>query len=148
MAAVGFTRFRLDDLLGPLNEVERKNAPQWLYLAGDAGLLRLVPRVSIVGNRDASVAGLRRASKLARELVAHGAVVVSGLARRRRIVQRSMLAEGRSPSSARRWTRPIRRRMRPSNVRSWISTSHCPSSRRGTRQIERIFLAGTEPWRC
>lgn len=81
MTAVGFTRFRLDDLLGPLNEVERKNAPQWLYLAGDVGLLRLVPRVSIVGNREASAVGLSRASKLARELVAHGAVVVSGLAR-------------------------------------------------------------------
>lgn len=74
-------RFRPDDLFGPLNEVERKNAPEWLYLAGDHGLLRIVPRVSIVGTRDASQDGLKRASKLARELVAHGVVVVSGLAK-------------------------------------------------------------------
>src|SRR5687767_12583718 len=76
-----FARFRPDDLLGPLNDVERKNAPDWLYLAGDIGLLRLVPRVSIFGTREASADGLKRASKLARELVDHGAVVVSGLAK-------------------------------------------------------------------
>jgi DNA processing protein len=76
-----FPRFTPDDLLGPLNEVERKNAPDWLFLAGDAGLLRVVPRVAIVGNRDASADGLKRASKLARELVAHHAVIVSGLAK-------------------------------------------------------------------
>jgi DNA processing protein len=81
MSMPSFERFRPDDLLGPLNEVERKNAPEWLYLAGNPDLLRLVPRVSIVGTRDASADGLKRASKLARELVAHRAVVVSGLAK-------------------------------------------------------------------
>lgn len=74
-------RIRPDDLLGPLNAVERKHAPEWLYLAGDRELLRIRPRVSIVGTREASRGGLNRASRLARELVARGVVVVSGLAR-------------------------------------------------------------------
>jgi len=74
-------RIRPDDLLGPLNDVERKNAPEWLYLAGDREFLRIVPRVSIVGTRSASPDGLNRASRLARELAARGVVVVSGLAR-------------------------------------------------------------------
>lgn len=69
------------DLLGPLNQVERKNAPEWLYLAGDRELLRVSPRVAIVGTREASPDGLKRASKLARELAAQSVVVVSGLAR-------------------------------------------------------------------
>jgi len=76
-----YQRIRPDDLLGPLNDVERKNAPEWLYLAGDRELLRDVPRVSIVGTRSASADGLNRATRLARELVAQGVVVVSGLAR-------------------------------------------------------------------
>ncbi len=74
-------RIRPDDLLGPLNDVERKNAPEWLNLAGDRELLRITPRVSIVGTRSASADGLNRASRLSRELVARGVVVVSGLAR-------------------------------------------------------------------
>ncbi|MGH9462157.1 MAG: DNA-processing protein DprA [Vicinamibacteria bacterium] len=76
-----FEQIRPDDLLGPRNDVERKNAPEWLLLAGDRGLLRIVPRVSIVGTRTASSDGLNRASRLARELVAKGVIVVSGLAR-------------------------------------------------------------------
>ena len=76
-----YERIRPDDLLGPLNDVERKNAPEWLFLAGDRELLRVVPRVSVVGTRTASAEGLSRASRLARELVAKGVVVVSGLAR-------------------------------------------------------------------
>jgi DNA processing protein len=55
--------------------------PEWLYLAGDKRLLGFVPRVSIVGTRKASAGGLKRAARLARELVAHDVVNVSGLAR-------------------------------------------------------------------
>lgn len=72
---------RLRDLLGPFNEVERKNAPDVVHVAGDPGLLRLVPRVSIVGSRDASFHGLTRAAKLAHDLAGRRAVVVSGLAK-------------------------------------------------------------------
>jgi DNA processing protein len=70
----------LSDLLGPLNEVERKHAPERLYVAGDAGLLRRGSRVSVVGARDASSAGLRRARKLAAQLAKQGVIVMSGLA--------------------------------------------------------------------
>lgn len=42
------------DLLGPLNEVEIKNAPEKLYVAGDKSLLARGARVSIVGARKAS----------------------------------------------------------------------------------------------
>jgi DNA processing protein len=56
-------------------------APQQLFVAGDTTLLRAPLRVSIVGAREASVDGLRRAAKLATLLVERaGAVVVSGLA--------------------------------------------------------------------
>jgi DNA processing protein len=66
--------------LGPLNEVEKKNAPNVLYCTGDLGLLRNGPRVSIVGSRKVSDKGYRRASVLAKMLVEHGVTVVSGLA--------------------------------------------------------------------
>ncbi len=69
-----------EDLLGPLNEIERKSAPKLLYVRGSKELLRRTPRVSIVGARKASEAGLSRAARLARFLVENRAVVVSGLA--------------------------------------------------------------------
>lgn len=68
-------------LLGrPLNEVERRNAPARLFAAGDLALLRGGTRIAVVGARKASPAGLRRARRLAAELVREGMVVVSGLA--------------------------------------------------------------------
>ena len=69
-----------EDLLGPLNEVELKNAPARLFTAGDISLLRRGPRVSIVGSRNASNEALRRTRVLARSLVERGMIVVSGLA--------------------------------------------------------------------
>jgi DNA processing protein len=68
-----------EELLGPLNDVEKKNAPRLLFFAGERGLLRQ-PRVSVVGSREASDDGRKRAARLARELSAAGVVVVSGLA--------------------------------------------------------------------
>jgi DNA processing protein len=70
----------IEDLLGPLNEVERKNAPKELFYAGDLSILEAGPRVSIVGSRKASTRGLNNARGLAAWLVRRGAVVVSGLA--------------------------------------------------------------------
>jgi DNA processing protein len=66
-------------LLGPLNEVEQKNAPSRLFVAGDVALLQY-PRVAIVGSRKASEAGLRRARRLSKRLCESEVVVVSGLA--------------------------------------------------------------------
>lgn len=68
------------DLLGPLSECERKHAPDVLYVAGDAELLRTGRRVSVIGSRQASANGIKRARKLAKALVARNINVVSGLA--------------------------------------------------------------------
>lgn len=75
-----FEEFTPEGLLGPLNDVEKQNAPPRLFVAGDVSLLQRGPRVSIVGSRKASTRGLADASTLAQELVARGAIVVSGLA--------------------------------------------------------------------
>jgi DNA processing protein len=69
------------ELLGFLGDAALRAAPDSLYMAGDPKLLSASVRVAIVGSRQASEAALRRASRLAREVVAYGAVVVSGLAR-------------------------------------------------------------------
>lgn len=68
------------DVLGALNDVEQRHAPRELYLRGNADLLTRGPRVSVVGSRKASEAGLTRARSLARALVQHDMIVVSGLA--------------------------------------------------------------------
>lgn len=68
------------ELIGPLNEVEKANAPDVLYVAGDVSLFGSAPRVAIVGSRDATTLGRNRATKLTRALVKRGAVIVSGLA--------------------------------------------------------------------
>lgn len=75
-----FHEYTPEDLLGPWNEVERKNAPSRLFVAGHPDVLRFGARVSIVGSRRASPAGLSEADALATALVAHGVVIVSGLA--------------------------------------------------------------------
>lgn len=59
---------------------ERLLLPHPLYMRGVVALLSGTRRVAIVGRREASREGLLRARRLARELVAHGIVVVSGLA--------------------------------------------------------------------
>lgn len=69
-----------EDLLGPLNEVEKKHAPERLFVAGDVSLVRRGPRVSVIGSRRASDAALQRTRSLVRSLVRRGMVVVSGLA--------------------------------------------------------------------
>lgn len=72
--------YSAEELLGPLNPQERLYAPKQLFVAGHSDWLRQEPRVAVVGARKASPEGLKRAAKLARLLVKHGAVVISGLA--------------------------------------------------------------------
>jgi DNA processing protein len=72
--------FTPEELLGLLNDVERKNAPERLYVAGKVELLRRGTRVSIVGSRKASAEGLRRTRAISKALVERGVTVVSGLA--------------------------------------------------------------------
>lgn len=50
-----------------------------VYVAGDKGLLN-APCVSVIGTRKVSAEGAARARRVARELTAHGVVIVSGLA--------------------------------------------------------------------
>jgi DNA processing protein len=68
------------EFLGTLNDVENRHAPAALYLRGDEDLVRRGPRVALIGSRKASEAGIRRAQVLARALVRHHMIVVSGLA--------------------------------------------------------------------
>ncbi len=68
------------EILGPLNDVERKNAPPTIYAMGDLAVFGATSRVSIVGTRKPSPDGLRRAASLCQQLVARTMVVVSGLA--------------------------------------------------------------------
>ena len=74
-------KVKVEDLLGPLNAVERKHAPGELWIGGDASIFSLGTLVSVVGSRSASPEGIQRTRRLARELVGREIVVVSGLAR-------------------------------------------------------------------
>jgi DNA processing protein len=73
--------YRAEELLGELTDAERKFAPSALYLSGDASLLTNYQKVALVGSRNASAGGLRRAGVLSRALAQRGIVVVSGLAK-------------------------------------------------------------------
>ena len=75
-----FSKTTPADVFGVLTDVERKNAPAHLFLAGDSSLLQSGPRISVVGSRAASAEGLKRAAFLSKSLVAHHMIVVSGLA--------------------------------------------------------------------
>lgn len=77
----GAHEISVEELLGPLNDVEQKYAPNRLFIAGDREILVRGARVAIVGTREPSRDGALRAKKLARLLAGRNAVVVSGLAR-------------------------------------------------------------------
>ena len=78
---VKFKKLSPEELLGPLNDVERKHAPKSLYVAGDMNLCKDLPRVSVIGTRQVSDDGKKRARSLTRMLVERKIVIVSGLAR-------------------------------------------------------------------
>lgn len=75
-----FSSLTPEELLGPLNTVEERYAPPFLFVAGDPALIHAGPRVALVGSRRASAEGLARAGRLARELAQQHVTVVSGLA--------------------------------------------------------------------
>jgi DNA processing protein len=79
LAGIQFGEHSAEDLIGPLNDVERKFAPERIFVAGDVSILE-APRVAIVGTRRPTSEGVRRAKRLARVLVERGVTVVSGLA--------------------------------------------------------------------
>ena len=72
--------FDPQELLGALNPVEQKFAPKKLYVVGNTSFFSEGFRISIVGSRNASAEGIRRAKKLAKLASKNGGVVVSGLA--------------------------------------------------------------------
>jgi DNA processing protein len=71
----------VEALLGGLNETERRYAPSCLFVAGRTELLLRRPRLSVVGTRAPSPAGVALATGIATSLAASRAVVVSGLAK-------------------------------------------------------------------
>jgi len=70
----------LEELIGPLNDVEKKYAPKQLYVAGQLPIPLPSPRVAVIGSRKASSKGLTAASNIAKVLAKHNVIVVSGLA--------------------------------------------------------------------
>lgn len=79
-APAGSMKITPVDLLGPMNDHEKLNAPPWFYAGGDLDLCRCYAKVSVIGTRDPTHVGLRRTVKLVTALVERGVVVVSGLA--------------------------------------------------------------------
>ena len=70
----------VEDLLGPLNEIEQKYAPRQLWVAGDPSIFADGRITSVVGSRQPSPAGVRRTRRLVSELVKRDIAVLSGLA--------------------------------------------------------------------
>jgi DNA processing protein len=70
-----------EELLGPLNEFERKYAPSKLFLSGPMQVPLPHPRVAVIGTRKPSDDGVRIASDMARSLASQDVIIVSGLAR-------------------------------------------------------------------
>lgn len=69
-----------EEVIGPLNDVEKKYSPSALFYEGNRGLLNH-PRLAIVGTRKPSESGIENTVKITKFLVQHNVVVVSGLAR-------------------------------------------------------------------
>jgi DNA processing protein len=69
-----------DELLGGLNNVERKFAPNRLFLAGRIEIAHRSPRIAVIGSRRATGRGLQASERISKLIVEMGGVVVSGLA--------------------------------------------------------------------
>ena len=72
---------RIEDLIGPLNDVESKFKPETVFWEGPLETPLPHPRVSIVGSRNASEKGIREAETVAKSMVENRAIIVSGLAK-------------------------------------------------------------------
>ena len=70
----------VEDLIGPLNQIERKHAPPRLWVAGDPSVFSEGRIVSVVGSRHPSPEGVRRTRRIVAELVRRKIAVLSGLA--------------------------------------------------------------------
>lgn len=72
--------YNLEELIGPLNDVEKKYAPKELHVRGKLSIPLPSPRAAVIGSRKASPEGLKAASEIARVLARNDVIVVSGLA--------------------------------------------------------------------
>ena len=77
---VNASTYSLEDLIGPLNDIEKKFAPKELYVTGELSIPLPSPRVSVIGSRKASPEGLKAADNISRTLARHNVTIVSGLA--------------------------------------------------------------------
>jgi DNA processing protein len=77
---IKISSYTLEDLLGPLNEVEEKYAPKKIYVSGRLPIPLPSPRCAVIGSRKASPEGLKTASEVVKPLVKRGVIIVSGLA--------------------------------------------------------------------
>lgn len=79
---VKYQATNLEGLLGrQLNDVEEKYAPKTAYYAGSMETPLPLPKVAVVGSRDATDEGLAEARAITEMLVKNEVTVVSGLAR-------------------------------------------------------------------
>lgn len=74
------SNFNYEKFFRTFTDFEKKYAPEKLFIEGDASLLYEGLKVSVVGSRKPSLQGMEDARCIARTLVNHGAIVVSGLA--------------------------------------------------------------------
>jgi DNA processing protein len=77
---IKISSYTLEELLGPLNEVEKKYAPKKIFVSGNLQIPLLSPRCAVIGSRKASPEGLKAASEIVKTLVKRGVIIVSGLA--------------------------------------------------------------------
>ncbi|MDR0471822.1 MAG: DNA-protecting protein DprA [Nitrososphaerota archaeon] len=70
----------ITELIRPLNDVEKKHAPEQVYIAGKLPIPLTSPRAAIIGSRKASQQGLEVASTIAKFLAQNKVIIVSGLA--------------------------------------------------------------------
>lgn len=77
----GISIITYEDKLYPKNLLELNDAPPILYALGRIDLLSFPLSVSIVGARNASIAGRKTASRIAYDLTENDVLVVSGMAR-------------------------------------------------------------------
>jgi len=61
-----------------LRDIE--DPPRWLFVQGDVKLLCAPNLIAVVGTREASTRGMKRARELTQWLAEHGLIIVSGLA--------------------------------------------------------------------
>ena len=76
-----FEKIDLENLVGPLNDIEKKYSPKKLFCAGNKQLLKSARKISIIGTRKPSKKGLENTQKITEFLVKHQTTIVSGLAK-------------------------------------------------------------------